>query len=385
MTRPRPKLLETTPAGLHCPVGGFYVDPVRPVDRAVITHGHSDHARWGCRHYLSAKPGEPILRMRLGNEAEFEFLEYGEPRTIGGVHVSLHPAGHMLGSAQVRLEYRGEVAVVTGDYKLQSDATCADFEPVRCHTLVTESTFGLPIYQWREDVEIFADINDWWRTSAEEGKCCLLYGYAVGKSQRLLSGLDSSIGPIYTHGAVEKGVQAYRRSGVELPETMAVTQRIEMAGQANDAKSEANESAGKSPRKRSHKRTAKLDWAGSIVVAVPSAHGTPWMRKFGSVSTAMASGWMAVRGARRRRAVDRGFVLSDHVDWSGLMNAIVWSEAEDIWVTHGSTAVVSRFLNEGGLAERLVAERKTDRHKIRAREIPSYWETATVDSDADDD
>lgn len=385
MTRPRPKLLETTPAGLHCPIGGFYVDPVRPVDRAVITHGHSDHARWGCRHYLSAKPGEPILRMRLSTEAEFEFLEYGEPRTIGGVQVSLHPAGHMLGSAQVRLEYRGEVAVVTGDYKLQSDATCADFEPVRCHTLVTESTFGLPIYQWREDVEIFADINDWWRTSAAEGKCCLLYGYAVGKSQRLLSGLDPSIGPIYTHGAVEKGVQAYRQSGVELPDTMAVTRRIEMAGQSSETKLDSDESAEKSPKKRSRKRTTKLDWAGSIVVAVPSAHGTPWMRKFGAVSTAMASGWMAVRGARRRRAVDRGFVLSDHVDWSGLMNAIVWSEAEDIWVTHGSTAVVSRFLNEGGLTERLIAERETDRHTIRACEIPSYWETATADSDVDDD
>ncbi|MCC9655519.1 ligase-associated DNA damage response exonuclease [Rhodopirellula halodulae] len=382
MNRPRPKLLETTPAGLHCPIGGFYIDPVRPVDRAVITHGHSDHARWGSRHYLSASPGEPILRMRLSEEAEFEFLDYGQKTTVGGVQVSLHPAGHMLGSAQVRLEYRGEVAVVTGDYKLQSDATCDDFEPIRCHTFVTESTFGLPIYQWREDSDIFADINQWWRTAAAEGKCCLLYGYAVGKSQRLLSGLDPSIGPIYTHGAVEKGVQAYRESGVKLPETTSVTRRIETEA-ANASKS----TSGEVTKRRQSSRAAKLDWSGSMVVAVPSAHGTPWMRKFGTVSTAMASGWMAIRGARRRRAVDRGFVLSDHVDWPGLMNAIVWSEADEIWVTHGSTAVVSRYLNEGGLQQRLQQHRSNSewqhrRETLSAREIPSYWESTPGDDDS---
>lgn len=324
MTRP---IIESTARGLYCPAGDFYIDPKIPVDRAVVTHGHSDHATWGCRHYLSARPGEPILRMRLTNgdeksdhNPEFEFVDYGETRTVRGVQISLHPAGHMLGSAQVRLEYRGYVAVVTGDYKLQSDATCADFESVKCDLLVTESTFGLPIYRWRQDHEIFRDINDWWRQSAADSKCCLLYGYAVGKSQRLLSGLDPSIGPIYTHGAVEKGVQAYRASGVALPPTRYV---------------------GDEP--------AKHDWKGGMVVAVPGAHGTPWMRKFKTVSTAMASGWMAVRGARRRRAVDRGFVLSDHVDWPGLMTAIKASEAEQVWVTHGSTAVVARYLNEQGI------------------------------------
>ncbi|TWT95736.1 Ribonuclease [Neorhodopirellula pilleata] len=352
------EILQTTPRGLYCPAGGFYIDPTQSVDRAVITHGHSDHARWGCRHYLAARPGETILRMRLTKEAagsradtteaghtatslsddpEFEFLDYGETRTVGGVKISLHPAGHMLGSAQVRLEYRGRVAVVSGDYKLQSDSTCQHFESVSCDLFVTESTFGLPIYRWNEDHEIFAEINAWWRQSSEAGKCCLLYAYAVGKSQRLLAGLDPTIGPIYTHGAVEKGVQAYRTAGVELPETTYV---------------------GDQPKGH--------DWAGAMVIAVPSAHGTPWMRKFGNVSTAMASGWMAIRGARRRRAVDRGFVLSDHVDWPGLMSAVKQSRAKEVWVTHGSTAVVARYLNEQG---------------IDARPIDGHWQHRVEEDD----
>ncbi|MEM1224740.1 MAG: ligase-associated DNA damage response exonuclease [Planctomycetota bacterium] len=313
-------MLEVNPNGIYCSAGDFYIDPWKPVPRAVITHGHSDHARSGCRRYLSAKPGEPILRSRLGSDAEMDLVDYGETRTIGGVGISLHPAGHMLGSAQIRLEYRGQVSVVTGDYKLQSDQTCADWEPVPCDLLVTESTFGLPIYRWPEPDDVQRQINDWWRRSAESGKCAILYGYAVGKSQRLLSGLDASIGPIYTHGAVEKGVEAYRRAGVELPKTQLVSDQ-----------------------------PAKHDWAGSMVLAVPSAHGTTWMRRFRVVSTAMASGWMAVRGQRRRRSVDRGFVLSDHVDWPGLMTAIDASRASKIWVTHGTADVVARYLQSSGV------------------------------------
>ena len=312
-------ILENTPRGLYCTPGGFYIDPHRPVARAVVSHGHSDHARWGCQSYLSCKDGEQILRMRMADDAEFEFIDYGEAVYIGGVKISLHPAGHILGSAQVRVEYRGQVAVVTGDYKLGPDLTCRSWEPVKCDLMVTESTFGLPFYRWKPQEEIYREINDWWRASAAEGKCCLLYGYAVGKSQRLLAGLDPSIGPIYTHGAVEKGTEAYRRTGVHMPETTYVAQL---------------------PKKH--------DFAGSIVVAVPSAHGTPWMRRFGRVSTAMASGWMMVRGSRRRRAVDRGFVMSDHVDWPQLMTAIEASDPETVWVTHGYSATVARYLCENG-------------------------------------
>ncbi len=318
-------LIQATDRGLYCPAGNFYVDPRQPVDRAVITHAHSDHARWGCRHYLSAKPGELLLRMRMNDDADFEFLEYEESLTIHGVKVSFHPAGHMLGSAQVRLEHRGQVVVISGDYKLGEDPTCERWQPVKCHLFVTESTFGLPVYRWPSNQALVESINDWWRESRESGKCCILYGYALGKSQRLLAHLDMSIGPVYTHGAVENGNEAYRKSGVQLPPTTLVSSI-----------------------------TGKTDWRGSMVIAVPSAHGTPWMRKFGTVSTAMASGWMAVRGARRRRSVDRGFVLSDHVDWPSLLEAIEACNPETVWVTHGYCHTVARYLQEHGREARVV-------------------------------
>ena len=321
-------LLEMTPKGLYCAPGNFFVDPCVPVDRAVVSHAHSDHARWGCRHYLGAASGEHLLRMRVNPDAQFAFLEYGHSVSIGGVSISFHPAGHMLGSAQIRIEYRGQVALVTGDYKLGHDPTCDSWEPVKCHLMITESTFGLPIYRWQHSNVVFDSINDWWRENSTQGKCCLLYAYAIGKSQRLLAGLDPSIGPIYCHGAVERGNQAYRESGVHLPETKHVGS-IE----------------------------GRHDWRGAIVVAVPSAHASPWTRKFGNVSTGMASGWMAIRGARRRRSVDRGFILSDHVDWPSLMQAINECNPETVWVTHGYSAVVARYLIEMGRDARVLDSR----------------------------
>ncbi|MFN3192987.1 MAG: ligase-associated DNA damage response exonuclease [Aureliella sp.] len=312
-------LLENSPKGLYCPAGDFFVDPIAPVERAVITHAHADHARAGSKNYLASCESEHLLRYRLGEGAEFDFLPYGEPIIHGGVQISLHPAGHILGSSQVRLEYKGQVAVVTGDYKLGSDATCRSWEPIRCDLLVTESTFGLPVFRWPSQESVFLQINEWWRSAAEAGRCCLLYAYAVGKSQRLLAGLDPGIGDVYTHGAVEKGTEAYRRSGVVLPTTKYVGDFVD-----------------------------KKDWAGSLVLAVPSAHGTTWTRKYGRSTSAMASGWMAVRGSRRRRSVDRGFVLSDHVDWPTLLDAVSACEPSEIWVTHGSAAVVARYLGEKG-------------------------------------
>ncbi len=314
------RLLRSTERGLYCPAGDFYIDPQQAVQRAIVTHAHSDHARPGSRHYLAAKSSEQLLRMRLNDDAEFEFLPYGQSTSIGGVDVSFHPAGHILGSAQVRLEYRGCVAVVSGDYKLGDDPTCESWQPVKCDLFVTESTFGLPVYRWESDDTVKESINEWWRESRDAGKCCVLYGYAIGKSQRLLASLDPTIGPLYTHGAVEKGCEAYRSAGVLLPETIYV-------GSV----------------------TGKKDWGGAMVVAVPSAHGTPWMRKFGVISTAMASGWMAIRGSRRRRAVDRGFVMSDHVDWPSLLTAVEACEAKTVWVTHGYSAVVARYLQSKGL------------------------------------
>ncbi|MAI34245.1 MAG: ligase-associated DNA damage response exonuclease [Rubripirellula sp.] len=312
-------LLQQTSRGFYCPQGDFYVDPHRPVGRAVITHAHTDHARWGSRLYLAARSSEHLLRMRMSPDAEFQFANYGETISIGGVKVSFHPAGHILGSAQVRLEYHGRIEVVTGDYKLGSDATCESWQPLRCHLLVTESTFGLPVYRWPEQNSVFDSINQWWRENQSQDQCSILYGYAVGKSQRIIAGLDPSIGPIFCHGAVEKGNEAYRQTGVALPPTIHTS---------NTEKSQR--------------------WAGAMIIAVPSAHGTPWIKRFGKISTAMASGWMAIRGSRRQRSFDRGFILSDHVDWPSLLESVDACDPETVWVTHGYSAVVARFLREGG-------------------------------------
>lgn len=313
-------LVALTDSGLYCPPGDFYIDPWRPVDRAVITHAHADHARSGSKRYLTAAIGKNVLQARIGADAIIDGMEYGQVVKHNGVQVSLHPAGHIFGSAQVRIEHHGQIWCVTGDYKLEHDPTCAPWEPVRCHGLITESTFGLPVYRWASSESIYAEINSWWRATAATGRACKLYGYSLGKAQRLLAGLDPAIGPIYLHGAVERITREYRSAGVELPPT----QRVSAA-------------------------PAGTKWAGAMIVAPPSTHNSPWARKFGDASTAMASGWMRVRGARRRRAVDRGFVLSDHVDWPGLLTAVKESGAEQVWVTHGFIEPVVRYLRELGL------------------------------------
>ncbi|MBA6143427.1 MULTISPECIES: ligase-associated DNA damage response exonuclease [Pseudomonas] len=317
-------LVIARPEGLYCPPGDFYIDPWRPVDRAVITHGHGDHARTGNGHYLTASSGAGILRSRLGQHIDLQTLPYGERLQHHGVTLSLHPAGHVLGSAQVRLEYQGEVWVASGDYKVEPDGTCTPFEPVPCHTFITESTFGLPIYRWPSQSEIFAGINAWWRANCELGKASVLFCYAFGKAQRILHGLDASIGPILVHGAVEPLNRVYREAGVHLPDTRY-----------------AGDIARNDPMLRR-----------ALVLAPPSAGGSSWMRRFGDYSDAFASGWMLLRGTRRRRGVDRGFVLSDHADWPGLLWAISQTGAERVMVTHGSVNVLVRYLNEQGLDAR---------------------------------
>lgn len=311
-------LVVQRPEGLYCPPGDFYIDPWRPVARAVITHAHSDHARYGNGHYLAAAPAEGVLRTRLG-EIALQTLPYGEAIVHHGVRVSLHPAGHVLGSAQVRLEHGGQVWVASGDYKVAPDRTCAPFEPVRCDVFITESTFGLPIYRWCPDEQVFADINTWWARNVAHGRASVLTCYSFGKAQRLLSGVDSSIGPIIVHGAVEPLNEAYRAAGVALPDTQRVTEVKD-----------------------------KADLRRALVVCPPSAAASPWMRRFGDAQTAFASGWMQVRGNRRRGGYDRGFVLSDHADWPGLLQAIRAAQAPRVIVTHGSSAVMVRYLREHG-------------------------------------
>jgi putative mRNA 3-end processing factor len=305
--------------GLYCVPGDFYIDPWRPVDRAVITHAHGDHARWGHRHYLASDASVGILKSRLGADINIDGLAYGERVVHKGVAISLHPAGHVLGSAQVRMEHEGEVWVASGDYKVEPDKTCAPFEAVRCHTFITESTFGLPIYRWDPQQEVFDEINRWWRRNADEGRTSVLYAYAFGKAQRVLSGLDTSIGPIVCHGAVEPLNRVYREGGIELPDTRLVSE------------------------------TGKEEMKRALVLAPPSAAGSTWTRRFGDYSDAFASGWMLLRGARRRRGVDRGFVLSDHADWPGLLGAIEATGAQQVVVTHGSIPVMVRWLRQIGL------------------------------------
>jgi putative mRNA 3-end processing factor len=311
-------LLRRTDRGLFCEAGDFYVDPWAAVDRAVVTHAHGDHVAWGCRSYLTSAPGAAILRQRLEPGARIRPAPYREAVDVNGVRISLHPAGHILGSAQVRVEYGGEVWVVSGDYKTEPDPTCDPWEPVACHTFITECTFGLPVYRWPSTAAVFDEIHSWWRANQDAGRATILFGYALGKAQRLIAGLDPSMGPILTHGAVERLNALYRAGGVALPPTThaAVSDRA------------------------SGKR--------AIVIAPPSADGSPWARRFGAQSTAFASGWMAIRGMRRRRAVDRGFTVSDHVDWPSLLAAIDATGAERIWATHGYTGVLVRWLREHG-------------------------------------
>lgn len=329
MSAPRPAeragdLVVQRPHGLYCPQGDFYIDPWRPVARAVLTHAHADHARRGHGAYLATAVSAGVLRARLG-DIRLQGLAYGEAVHINGVRVSLHPAGHVLGSAQVRIEHGGQVWVASGDYFVSGHAadhntTCQPFEPLPCHCFITESTFALPIYRWRPQREVMADINAWWHANAALGRASLLLGYSFGKAQRLIGGVDPSNGPIVVHGAVEPLNRAYRDAGVALPPTLLLDQVPDPALLRR-----------------------------ALVVAPPAVHGSAWARKFGAQGDAFASGWMQLRGARRRQGVDRGFVLSDHADWPGLQRAIIATGAERVIVTHGQEAVMVRWLQQQGL------------------------------------
>lgn len=317
-------VLTFTQNGIYCPAGDFYVDPWRPVERALITHGHSDHARAGHQRYLCSEPAAPVIRHRLG-DIDLETIPFGATQKIGTAQVSFHPAGHIPGSAQIRIEVAGQVWVASGDYKIENDGLSEPFEPVKCHSFITESTFGLPVFQWQTQQETAKQINAWWRQCQAEGRVALLGAYALGKAQRLLHMLDPSNGPVLTHGAVETTSVILRNQGISLPPTTLITPDLDFKA-----------------------------YPGSLVLAPPSAFASTWARRFGKVSTGFASGWMQMRGVRRRRSMDRGFVISDHADWAGLNMAIDETGAENIYVTHGYTDVFSRWLRERGLNAQIV-------------------------------
>ncbi|MFT3680413.1 MAG: ligase-associated DNA damage response exonuclease [Ferruginibacter sp.] len=312
-------LIDFTDKGLYCAAGGFYIDPWKPVDKAIITHAHSDHARWGSNNYLCHHQTKPLLQLRLGDN-NYQTVDWNEPVYIGGVKVSLHPAGHIIGSAQVRLEYNGEVWVFSGDYKTENDGTCTPLEIVRCNTFITESTFGLPIYKWQSQDEIFKNISEWVLQNNAAQKTSVIIAYSLGKAQRILKPLAATGLPIFAHGAVYNVHQCLINNGWELP----AVQRVEP-----DA--------------------LKDIFKGNIVIAPPSADGTPWMKRFFPYSVGVCSGWMQVRGNARRKNVDAGFALSDHADWEGLISTVKATGASKVFVTHGFQSAFTRYLNESGI------------------------------------
>jgi putative mRNA 3-end processing factor len=312
-------LIEFTGRGLYCPQGDFYIDPWQPVEKSVITHAHSDHARWGNKYYLCHPLTKPILELRLGMN-HYQTAEWGEPVFMNGVRVSLHPAGHIIGSSQVRVEYQGEVWVVSGDYKTEDDGISGAFEPVRCHCFITESTFGLPIYNWKPQNEIFTAIQNWVLKNKAAGKTSVLIAYSVGKAQRLLSCVEAVTDSIFVHGAIWNVHEALVKAGIALPEV-----------------------------KRVAPDTPKQLFRGNVVIAPSSADDSPWIRRFNPYETGVCSGWMQVRGNMRRRNADAGFALSDHADWKGLLQAIKATGAQKVFVTHGFQSVLSRYLNEQGI------------------------------------
>lgn len=312
-------LIEFTDKGLYCPEGNFYIDPWKPIEKAVITHAHSDHARVGSQSYLCHTDSLPILKLRLGPN-HYQTTNWGEPIFMNGVKVSLHPAGHVIGSSQIRVESNGEVWVVSGDYKVVDDGISGAFEPVVCNTFITESTFGLPIYNWKPQDKIYSDIGNWIRKNQSHDKTSIMIAYSLGKSQRVLQAIKEVTDKIYVHGAIWNVHETLVNAGWKLPAVKRVTFE-----------------------------TTKEELKGSVVIAPPSADGTPWMKKFTPYNVGVCSGWMQVRGNARRRNVDAGFVMSDHADWCGLLDAVKATGAEKVYATHGFTAAFSRYLNEIGI------------------------------------
>jgi len=310
-------LLEFTDKGIYCDAAKVYLDPWYPVNHAIISHGHADHSRYGHNAYITHHRNIPIIKHRLG-DIQVTGKEWGEVFIINNVKFSLHPAGHIIGSSQIRVAHKGEVWVFTGDYKTENDGFSTPYESVKCHTFITECTFGLPAFKWTPQQEVFNNINQWWAENQAEGKTSILFGYSLGKAQRLLKYLDADIGKIYTHGAIENMTEVLRPL-VDFPPTHRIT-----------------------------RETKKADLKGTMVLAPPSAHGSSWIKKMVPYVTGSASGWMAFRGARRRRAIDKGFVLSDHCDWQGLLESIEATGAEKVICTHGYTDIFSKYLREQG-------------------------------------
>ncbi len=313
------QLIKFTKKGIYCPQGKFYLDPWYPVDYAVISHGHADHARWGMKRYLCQHNSKSILQHRIGKDIKIESIAYNESITINGVKVSFHPAGHVIGSAQIRLEYQGYIVVFSGDYKTQPDFISTPFESVKCHTFITESTFGLPIYKWKSEKELQNQLQQWVKTNKANHRTSVFLGYSLGKAQRLISLLEGT-DDIFVHRAIHNLNEAISNSGLQLPKTQLWSADLD-----------------------------KKELQNKIIIAPPALLGSRMLKRVPNAATAICSGWMQIRGNRRWQGVDAGFTVSDHADWDGLISAVKASEAEQVYVTHGSQAVFSKYLNEIGI------------------------------------
>jgi putative mRNA 3-end processing factor len=312
-------LLVHTALGLYCPKADVYLDPWKPVKKAILSHGHADHARWGSSSYLCTPTAAPVIKYRLG-DINLETLPFGEEKLINGVSFSFHPAGHILGSAQIKVSYKGEIVVFSGDYKTANDGFSEAFEPVKCHTFITESTFGLPVYHWQDQKWVFNEMEEWCKNNRNNHHLSILYGYSLGKAQRILQGLPESVGPIFTHSTIEAVLNVMRNQGVSLKNTIPVNEHL-----------------------------TRAELLSGVIIAPPAVQNSNWLKKFEPIRNGVVSGWMALRGARRRRNADKGFVLSDHADWEGLNEAISLTGAENIFVTHGYTDILSKWLIDKGL------------------------------------
>jgi putative mRNA 3-end processing factor len=327
-------LIQFTNSGIYCKQADVYIDPWRPVNRAIITHAHSDHARWGSKHYLAHTDSEFILRYRLG-EISLQTMDYYKTIVINGVTISLHPAGHIIGSAQVRLEYQGEIWVVSGDYKVKSDGYTIPFEPVQCQHFITESTFGLPVYNFPEATEVNQQLNNWVNSNLEQGLNSVIIGYALGKAQRILNALKTDR-PVLLHSTIYNTNEAL---GFDNSNYIKFTQEFK-----------------------------KEQLNPGVVLATGSVMGSPWLRRFEPYRLAMCSGWMQLRGARRRRNADKGFVMSDHADWQGLNDAVKATGAENVYVTHGYKTVFASWLREY--------------YKLNAVELETQFEGESIENES---
>lgn len=314
------ELLSLTSKGLYCALGDFYIDPFEKVQTALITHGHGDHAHWGMGEYITVQENEFILKKRI-SDAKIKTYSYGEVFRMGEVDVSFHPAGHILGSSQVRIQYKDEIWVFTGDFKRDLDLTCKPFEVVPCDVFISEATFSLPVYRWPDFRHEMKQIYEWWMKNREEGFNSVLCCYALGKAQRIIAGLrELTDEPIWVHGTVDELNQSYAKTGLSWPNVNKVPLE------------------------------SKEKFQGAMILCPPSALGSSWSKRLSPKKVAFASGWMRLRGNRRRKGYERGFVISDHADWPSLIRTVKETGCRKVYFTHGNTDAIVKYLNDQGVA-----------------------------------